>query len=548
MLSQEALQKILGIHEDVYTTLEEMADKLNVTFFPYDQSVASPQVLQFLKQLRETFVELKVNIVPYEEALIQIPTRKILKRVFLLLLNNILYFFEKILQKKSYRNHVELSAIKKLLLRPRRVKTGISIIAVGNDNATELPIDYTSSFRNSSVVTVLDMPNAISKDSTFHEHFDTAMALFAQHMTNIVVGVNKKEWILYNFNASHPIYPIDGENFKENILKALVSKLVAPIRPYRFSDFAVQANHFRISDEPYNMLIADFLASGPLLEKVGLYPKGKKINDLPFRNQFYRLIGKLHLDNRSGMSYGFLALQMPVKLPSLTPFEKFPQKKIFSLTEKDYITKEDGTIFVVLELPQGKYVLEVPDVFVLSQRSGSDKTNFDAKKDLVKLGLVKGIMTLETPEGLVLTSDFKPSFDTKVILAHAVGNAIIAAVMSCFKKDSRFVKLIKEKGMALVHWHGYVNPGLVPGNVYVYGAGNPHVSCSSPQSAIYAIEGKLKVFNQAWSNEADYLGDIHIEPHHGTNMSFSSLQEFGRFVADNTESASLGSRYLDLYL
>lgn len=547
MLSQEALQKILGIQENISITLDEMADNLNVTFFPYDQSAISPNVLRFLQQLEKTLLELKVNIVPYNEALVQIPTRKILKRVYLLLLNNILYFFEKILNKQSYRNYVELSAIKKLLLRPKRIKTGISVIAVGDKNATELPIDYTSSFRNSSVVTVLDMPNNISNESTFHEHFDTAMKLFAQHMTNIVIGVNQNEWILYNFNASHPIYPFDG-NFKENILKALVSKLVAPIRPYRFSDFTVQANHFQINDDPYKTLVSDFLASGPILEKVGLYPKGKKINDLPFRNQFYRLIGKIHLDNRSGMSYGFLALQMPVKLPILTSFDESPQKEDFLRSNKDYIVKEDGSIYVAMELPQGKYVLEVPDVFVLSQRSGSDKTNFNPNKDLVKLGLVKGVMTLETPEGLALTSDFKPSFDTKVILAHAVGNAIIAAILNHFKKDSRFAKLLKEKGMALVHWHGYVSPQFVPTGVYVHGAGNPHVSCSSPQSAIYAIDGKLKVFHKVWVDDADYFGDMHIEPHHGTNMTFPSLQDFSRFVEGGTKIASLGNKYLNLYL
>lgn len=546
MLSQEAIQKILGIEEKVHITPSEMADKLNITFFPYNKENVSPQVLQFLQQIEKTFLELRVNIVPYEEALVKIPTRKIFKKTSLLLLNNLFYFFEKITNRKSYRNYIEFSNIKKFLLRQKRIKSGISVIAIGN-NTTELPIDYTSSFRDTSIVTILDMPEGISKESTFHKHFDTAMNLFAQHMTNIVIGVNKRDWILYNFNASHPIYPL-GENFKENILKALISKIVAPIRPYRFSDFVFQKEHFDIKNEPYKTLVSDFLASGALLEKAGLYPKGKKIDDLPFRNQFYRLIGKIHLDNRSGMSYGFLSLQMPTNLPEMIPFESFSQREDLLFAGKDYIIKKDGTIFVVIELPQGKYILEIPDVFVLSQRSGSDKINFNAQKDLIKLGLSKGVMTLETPKGLVLTSDFKPSFDTKVILAHAVGNVIIATILKHFRKDSIFSKLIEERGVALVHWHGYVGPQFIPNNVYVHGAENPHVSCSSPQSAIYAIDGKLKVFNSMWNDGAEYLGDIHIEPHHGTNMTYSSLQEFGRFVTSNPEVASLGSRYLDLYL
>lgn len=547
MLSQEAIQKILGIHEEVQVTPEQMSGKLNITFFPYEKTSTSPEVLFFIKKLEKTFNDLGVNIVPYNEALVVIPTRKILKRAYLLLLNNVLFFFEKILRIKGYRNYVELSSIKKLLLRPMRVKPGISIVAVGSDESTELPIDYTSSFRNSSVITLLDMPSGISEESTFHQHFDMAMRLFAQHMTNIVIGVNKKEWVLYNFNASHPIYPLE-ENFEKNILKALVSKIVAPIKPYRFSDFSIQKSHFSIDTEPYKTLVDDFVRSGALLESAGLYPKGKKIDDLPFRNQFYRLIGKIHLDNRSGMSYGFLALQMPSKLPKLVPIEESPYKSNFLLNEKDYLINKDGIIIVELELPQGKFIMEIPEVFVLTQRSGSDKTNFKAKKDLVKLGLINGVMTLETPEGLVLTSDFKPSFDTKVILAHAVGNAIVAAIMNHFKTDSFFSKTLQNNGMALVHWHGYVGPQFIPQGVYVHGATNPHVSCSSPQSAIYAIDGKLNVFDQAWSKGLDYLGDIHIEPHHGTNMTFQSLQDFGKFVSVNPDTASLGNRYLNLYL
>ncbi|MEK7538327.1 MAG: hypothetical protein AAB552_00655 [Patescibacteria group bacterium] len=543
MLSQEALQKILGIKEDVYVTPEEMADKLNITFFPYDPRSASAQVLKFLQQLEKTFLELNVNIVPYEKALVKIPTRKILKKVYLLSLNNLFYVLEKITGRGSGRNYVELSAIKKMLLRPKRVKAGISIIAIANEKAGELPIDYTSSFRHSSVVTVLDMPSNISKESTFHEHFDTAMSLFAQHMTNIVIGVNQKEWILYNFNASHPVYPLH-ENFKANILKALISKIVAPIMPYRFSDFAATSEHFKVTDEPYKSLVADFLASGELLEKASLYPKGKKINDLPFRNEFYKLVGKIHLDNRSGMSYGFLALQMPVNVTPAVLFEKSPEKEFFMNTKKDYIVKEDGTIFIAVELSQAKYVVKVPDIFVLSQKSGSDKTNFNPDKDLIRLGLVKGAMVLATPEGLVLTSDFKPSFDTKVILAHAVGNAIVASLLKVVEKESKFVDMLEARGMALVHWHGYVNQKFIPDNFHVHGAGNPHVSCSSPQSALYAIDGKLRAFSHALTEGVGYLGDVHIEPHHGTNMTFPSLEAFGRFVTSGPEVTSLGNKYL----
>ena len=45
----------------------------------------------------------------------------------------------------------------------------------------------------------------------------------------------------------------------------------------------------------------------------------------------------------------------------------------------------------------------------------------------------------------------------------------------------------------------------------------------------------------------DYFGDIHIEPYHGSNMTFSSLEEFGKFVSFRKNVASLGNLYLDLH-
>jgi len=49
------------------------------------------------------------------------------------------------------------------------------------------------------------------------------------------------------------------------------------------------------------------------------------------------------------------------------------------------------------------------------------------------------------------------------------------------------------------------------------------------------------------ANNIEYNGDIHIEPHHGTNMTFSSLEELAYFLIKNYSIAELGSRYLYYY-
>ncbi len=540
MLSQEALQKILGITEKVFITPKEMADKLNITFFPYISPNTSQHLIDFAEKLKKTLFDLKVNIIPYDLALNHVPLQKRVKKLLLILLNNLNYCLQKCLFKESLTVTYINNAVTKNLLKERRIKQGVSVIAVGESETGNLPIDSTSSFRESSVITILEFPSHINSQSDFYTHFDTALSLFAYHMTNIVIGVSKDSWILYNFNASHPIYSLN-KDFKNHVLYALIPKIAAPIRAHSFSDFIVQEEAFDIKDAMYIPLITDIIESGIIFDRIGLYPQGKEVEELNFRNKYYRWIGRIHLDDRNGMSYGFLARQLPVQLSLLIPIAEAKQKygNYISLERDWFIYNEK--IFIIIELSQGVFCMKVPEVWVLSQRSGSDKTHFNPQTDLIKLGLKDGRMYLQTPLGSILNKHFKPSFDTKVMLAHAVGNAVIASIMNYFSSNLKFVNTLSQQGFALSHWHGYFNKHYLPEGVHIYGVQNPHVACSSPQSAIYALKGKLDSFHEG----GNYLGDVHIEPHHGVNVSFPTLKDLAIYLESNREASSLGNKYID---
>lgn len=547
MLSQDALEAILGIEEKVIVTPEEMAKKLSVTFFPYDKNTVSKNILSFAKELEDMLIELDVNIIPYNDSLQRVPMKKIVKRFFAITINNLIYFPEKIIKKNSGRIYIEWSVMSNLLKR-KRIRAGISVIAVGEGTKGNLPMDYTSSFRRSLVATILDKPKNISTNSGFHEHFDTAMELFAKNMTNVVMAVDDNSWILYNFNASHPTYT-RGENFKENILDAFISKVAAPMQPQKLTDFKVEKKEFDVKDEYYKPYIDDLVQSGKVLEKIGLYPPGKEIGALPFMNNYYRWIGKIHLDDRSGMSYGFLAWQLPSKLSKLIPLSELPEKYKVKNRDTDYFFDENNDLFIIVHLPsKGDFYLQVPDVTVLTQRSGCDKTNFIAQKDLLKMGILNGKMYLKTPVGATVSPDYKPSFDTKVILAHAVGNAIVASIDAYLNPNSIFSNQVENNGVALSHWHGYIDPKHIPSGWYVHGYNNPHVACSTPHSAIYAIDGKLNSYIQSLNDgEVNFLGDIHIEPHHGTNVNFTSLKDLANFLENNLDNVALGNEHLVKY-
>ena len=547
MISQEALQKILGIEEKIHMTAEEMADKLNITFFPYHEDKVSEDVRLFGKKLHDVLKKFNANIVPFDQALEIVPVRYMIKRGGRILMHNILALCDRIMRSRDARHFIHARTFGNLLKR-RRIKKGISVVALGENKAGALPMDFTSSFTESTVITVLDWPAELSEEAEFHHHFDTAIRLFAYHMTDIVIAVRKDRWLLYNFNAAHPIYTMSDRDIEWAILHSLIPKIVAPIRPLTFSHFTIEKEPTLYTHTDLQPFVQDFIDSGPFFEERGLYPKGRSIDDLPFRNNFYRWIGKIHLDQRSGMSYGFLALQLPNALPRVISFSEAKEKYgRYISDEKDYFFIQ-RRLFLIVELSPGeKVVLLVPSVTVLSQRSGCNKTAIQPETDLLTLGLRDGEMFLGIPKGIKTLRTFRPSFDTRVILAHAVGNAIIAALLKYCNPSDPFSKQAEEKGVAIAHWHGYFHPKHVPKGWRTHGLSRPHVSCSSPQSALFAIGGKLETFRHAFRMGEQYLGDIHIEPHHGTNITFPSLRALAEFLQKNQAATRLGDSYLKLY-
>lgn len=535
MLSQEAIQKILGIEEEVHLDPARMASKLAVTFYPLVAHQEGGKLASFARRLEKTFLECGVAVVPFEHSFERIPLRKTFRRLFRLLINNLLCAVDKVTGRERRTHYVPFRAFP-FLLRRKRFKAGISIVVVGEQHPGNLPMEFIRSFKENSVISILPFPKEINTHTAFHEHFDTAMSLFAYHMTNIVLAVGDSNWILYNFNASHPSFDLE-KDFKKNVLHALIPKIYAPISPHTFKEFRLEGN-FDVHDADHREAVEDLVTGAALFGKTALYPKGKKIDELPFRNDFYRWIGKLHLDNRNGMSYGFLAHQLPTRLYGLVPYD--------SPSNSDYFEK-DGNMHVVLDVGGRKYSLRVPEVAVLTQRSGSDKTCVNPEKDILKMGIRNGRMYLQFPKGVRAGNDYKPSFDTKVILAHAVGNALISSVLMHVRKDSVFLSNFRKGGLALAHWHGYIHPAHIPKHFTIHGIHNPHVSCSSPQSAIYALQGKLESFGRALQEGSPFEGDIHVEPQHGVNVTFPTLRTLATTLADNPKISTLGNEYLYLY-
>lgn len=541
MLHEGAAKALLGLERPLPLDEGGLADQLAVTFFPKVPESASDEVRRFAGELREALVAAGVEVVPYEEALTEVPRKKLAKWYGLAVLSDLKKPFDRLAGNEDASHRPGLAEMVEYRVGPK-VRPGVSIIAIGGGETGDLPVDHTLSFRDTTIVTLTDMPEGTDENTDFITHFNQALELFAHHMSNHLLCVAPDRWLLYNFNGAHPTYPRSGD-LVDQVRRSLVPKLAAPIRPPRLRAFEVRPDAFDPLDDQHRAAAQDITSSGALLEQTRLYPPGRAIDDLPFRSKLYRWAGAVHLDSRNGMSYGFLARQLPAPLAPLLPADEAAHRWGLPPPGEEGVVDHEGRLHLALELPgEGTFVAQAPDVWVLTQRSGANKTRIDPTRDLVKMGLVQGRMVLALPHGVAATDGFRPSFDTRVILAHALGNTLVASALAHRDADDPFARMVREEGLAMAHFHGYLDRRQLPGGWHVHGAERPPVACGTPQAAMYALLGKLDAFSRAYAEGSKFLGDVHVEPQHGSLLTFPTLTELGEFLAQG-EVAALGNRF-----
>jgi hypothetical protein len=487
-LSIAAARRILGITQLVPLTLEDMAKSLQVAFYPTLSLIRRLEC--FLAKLRVGLIEAGIVVIDYEQALAEGDHGKIRK--------------------------------------------GIVLITPGEGESGNLAIDHVSSLSNNVVVGVLDGPCPATQRIRLQDKLNSVVSALVWHMVHVAIFVDNTSWTICNMNGAIITCPLTS-SLTHDIFSSLVSKLAAPVVPPRVADFEVHDSALDLSSPGYVPHVRDMVESGKRWEKTGLLISQTPIDRLNFRSKKYKRIAAAYLDHRTGMSYGFLARQMPTPIePALTLAQAWSLLGAYDWTENDF-HKVGGRFYVALEVDDQRLIIPVPDVWVLCTRSGCEKTRLDPTKDIVRLGLAGGKTIFETPNGIGTEVDCKPSFDTAVILSHAIGNALIASVLAKINPRSMFCANLMENGLALAHWHGFLPRCAVPQGYFAHGQNNPPVSCSTPQASIYALIGKISAFQRSLEQGDAYRGDVHVEPYHGTNMSGTSLVELARLLASTQQ-------------
>jgi len=487
ILTDAGIRTILGIEKPVPLSSLAMAKKLRVAFCP--ALTASDRVRRFSAELREAMREAGVTVMDFEDALDP--------------------------------------------ARPGKVREGMVIVAPGDLRNGDLPVDHVANLRTSTLVGIVDGPCPADLAISAQEKLNSIVRMLAWNIVQVVIYVDDASWTVCTMNGAI-IKCGNGTPMGREVFSTLVPKLAAPVVPPHASDFDLHEGTLDISAPEFAPYVEDFVRSGELWQRSGLLLFHTSMDRLEFRNAFYKRVAAAYLDNRSGMSYGFLARQLPS--PVRRALSRAEAEAALGTLDWDGtgVFRHGHALYAVVQVNGEPLLTEIPDVRVLTTRSGCDKSNLQPMRDLALMELVRGRVVFRTPRGTNVRVDCRPSYDTLVILAHAVGNAIIANLQARIAPAARFAEWFRLRGMALAHWHGSVDGAGTPEGHYMHGENNPPVSCSTHQSAIYALAGKLSTFARSVADDVDFSGDIHIEPHHGTNVTGPSLVALAEWALRHT--------------
>ncbi|MFM8890681.1 MAG: hypothetical protein ACKOTB_03485, partial [Planctomycetia bacterium] len=467
----DTARALLGLRRPVPTTLPGMVRCLRVTFVPGTR--LTPRLRTFGERLRKAFAELGVREIPFSEA----------------------------------------------LTAGERLADGVVPIAVGETQFDVLALGHVprSSLSNSPSVGIFDGRCPISEESSLQAKLDAIVSVMATHLVSLCVFVTDSTWVMCTMNGGIATFS-NGDSLTDDVLRALVPKLAARVAVPRTSDMECRHGGFSLSSPVMRRHIGDLQAGAGVWAQGGLMNAHATLDGFTFKSPLHRLLVDSFVDHRNGMSFGFLARQLPVAFDPAVVVAKASRQIADMSREGGSLQEIDGRPHLVVKRAGERFLVPVPEVSVLCTRSGCEKTRLVPENDLVRLTLSNAEVIMDTPEEGTHADDWKPSYDTYTILAGALGNCIVASVLAALGKGAMFQDALRRDGLAFSHWHDLLAADEVPPGYVRHGAENPGVSCGTHQAAVYALFGKIEALSRALDRGVDYRGDVQIEPHHGTNM------------------------------
>ena len=506
----------------------EMAERVRVTFKPVPHNYFEGEVKNYRNRLKEALINNGVKVVDWKEATIEADTYGFFSRLFRIRkVRRNIHAVVAVRKEPSILRRFFMKIAESIYSLVRHDERSVSEILKISGWADNFTIGNLQDPYNTQVITLMTLdPEFEDENISYDKKISIGLKNLINSMSEIVIGVSAEKFAIINMNLSDSMYK--HEELDSFVSKSLVPKIYAPIKPPVLNRFIKGEFDPRETDS------ADKLSQlGKELKKTHLFPEGSKFSDR-INRQSHRDVVKKVLDGRTGVSYGFIAF---VEAPKYEGEKYIDESTWKNLKEVDSF--EDGSVrvddndrwYVKTVIKDENIYQQVPDIRIVTSRSGCDKTNLNPDSDIVRIGLKKGQLYLEIPKGIDLTrKDIRPSFDTFVILAQALSASLYAPYMI-------------KNGMPILHFHGYPDPNWFVGSEHHAGADNPSLPCGTVEAALLNYSA---IYETANRNGTDLKLLCLVESDHGVNI----LGPDKKYIVERLMSGSddghilLGGKYL----
>ncbi|MBW4675497.1 MAG: non-ribosomal peptide synthase [Desmonostoc geniculatum HA4340-LM1] len=507
-----------------------MAQKLIVTFKPLPSSYNNQEILNFRQELKEKLRDYGVKILSWEEAIAEFNYDLILP-----VINKKKNFkFKGIKSEVNAIIDVEIppSFLRKIgIILAELVYLIYSSLILNERKLPVIKIARLSSWAEDYAAKYVDNPSKtqvivitkidhdfINPVIPYKQKINIGLNTLIRTFSEIVIGVSSDKISILNMNLSDSIFTRNEiSNF---VLKSLIPKVFVPISPLLLSRFEIEKYNPQES-----IYAAKLVTLGQELASTGLFPPGFKLDEV-IKRKSHRDIVSIIINGRTGVSYGFVAYAEPPQYfgePEITKNEWENLLAVKGFSSNEIRQNDKGRRYIRIKKAEEYVFRQIPDIWLVSSRSGSNKTDLSIGDDVIRIGL-KEKLYLQLPK--VIRSelvDMKPSYDIYVMLAISLSAALYTP------------ELIKN-GAPIVHFHGYPAFDWFKPNEYCVGVDNPSVPCGTYESGVFNFLGISSLANQQASNIS--LVSL-IEPDHGANFIAHDLEYLVQRLKDGCKQGQI---------
>ena len=492
-----------------------MAENLKVTFRPLPDNYDNQVIVRFRQQLIFYLQKHGVKVIPWKEA-----TTELKHTIKIPVIN-----WHKSLKMQSVRADIDAvidverpnSWLRKLGIfvaetwyklsytwLKEKQKMSVVQIAKLSSWAEDHAAKYVEDPTNTQVIILTDIDDEFVNPLTpYPEKIRIGINTLVKTFSEIVIGVSHEKFSILNMNLSDSNFaPNEVENFA---LKSLIPKVFVPITPLLISRFEIGEYNPHLST-----YAGKLIKLGQDLASTGLFPAGFKLDEVVKRKS-HRDIVNVIVNGRTGVSYGFVAYaEHPhyVGKPEITIDEWDNLLPVAGFSSYELRQNEQGRRYIKLNINAENRFKQIPDIWLVSSRSGANKTDLSIDTDILRIGL-QDKLHLQLPLGSnAQKADIKPSYDIYVMLAISLAAAL-------------YTPELIANGAPIVHFHGYPDVDWFQEKEYCVGMNNPSVPCGTYESGVFNFLGIADLGDQI-------ISDVNlislVEPDHGTNFIANDLE------------------------